>query len=70
MAITYGAQVSARCHMYQSTQSDPKLCFILVLNSSKLQHYSLEKILKPVNHPSLIRSWDKGQPTGKIQPLR
>ena len=39
--------------MHQSTQSDPKLCFILVPNSIKLQFYFIDKILKTVNHPSL-----------------
>ena len=39
--------------MHQSTQSDPKLCFILVPNSIKLQFYIIDKILKTVNHPSL-----------------
>ena len=34
------------------TQSDPELYFILVLNSTGLEGYSLEKILKPVNHPT------------------
>ena len=28
--------------MYQSTQSDPKLCFILAPNSRKLEEYPLE----------------------------
>ena len=48
MVITYGAQDCARGHMYQSTQSGPKLCFILVPNSSKLQHcIPLKKSWKP-----------------------
>ena len=51
MAITYGAEVSATYHRYQSTQSNPELCFIIVPNSRKLEEYSLEKISKPVNHP-------------------
>jgi hypothetical protein len=44
MVITYGAQVSATYHRYQSTQSNPELCFILVPNSRELEGYSLEKI--------------------------
>ena len=41
------------------THSDPELCFILVPNSKELEGYSLEKILKPVNHPSLdLMTWE------------
>ena len=52
MFITYGAHDCARYHRYRSAQNDPKLYFILVHNSSKLQLYFLEKISKPVKHPS------------------
>ena len=52
MVITYGTHLGPLLAMYQSTQSNPELCFILVPNWKKLEGYSLEKILKPVNHPT------------------
>ena len=65
MVITYGAQVSATYHRYQSTQSNPELCFILVPNSRELEGYSLEKISKPVNHPTLDRA-EQSDAVGEI----
>ena len=43
--------------VYQLTQSNSELYLKLVPYFSKHQRYSPEKILKPVNHPSLEESW-------------
>ena len=53
MVMIYYAQGFTRWTIHQSTQSELELLFMLVQNSSKLKQYSLEQILKPINHPSL-----------------
>ena len=64
--ITYGAQVFARCRIHKSTKSHSKLCFLFVPNSSKLQHDSQEKILKPVSHPIQDLRFKKSEKLWKV----